>query len=108
MDLFFFKYFSDLAAFLFLRVDERSSDSYKGRKYFFRIFFSGKVLKFVQAQIYFFCCLNFDFFLVQFISFVKRKANSTIEPRAERLEKRDRLLVSKLKSRFQISQRNKK
>ena len=38
-----------LVCFIFLRVDERSSDSYIGRDSFF-----GKVLKFVQAQIHFF------------------------------------------------------
>ena len=52
-----------------LRVDERSSDSYEGRDDFFVLFFSGEVLKFVQAQIHFFRGLTFDFFLslVQFL-----------------------------------------
>ena len=37
----------------FLRVDERSSDSYICSDVFF-VFFSGRVLKLVQAQVYFF------------------------------------------------------
>ena len=52
--------------------------TYKGRD---DNFFSGKVLKFVQAQIYFFAVrlLISFFFEVQFISFIKGKSNSTIE-----------------------------
>ena len=37
-----------------LRVDERNSDSYIGRDDVLSFFFSRKVPKFVQAQIYFF------------------------------------------------------
>ena len=58
--------------------------------------FSGKVLKFVHAQLYFFAVWFLTFFQVQLISFVKRKVNSTIEQRKlEGHEKLDRLLVSK-------------
>ena len=57
--------------------------------------FSGKVLKFVHAQLYFFAVWFLTFFQVQLISFVKRKVNSTIEQRKlEGHEKLDRLLVS--------------
>ena len=65
---------------IFLRVDERSSDSYIGRDDFFlfRFFFSGKVLKFIQAQIHFFV-IWLSILTVQFISFVKRKASSNIK-----------------------------
>ena len=38
----------------FLRVDERNSDSYVGRYGSFGFIFTGKVLKFVQFQNYFF------------------------------------------------------
>ena len=41
--------------------------------------FFRKVLKFVQAQNYFFRALTTDFFEIEFISYVKRKSNSTIE-----------------------------
>ena len=91
--------------FVFLRVDERSSDSYIGSDEFFLFFFfSGKNLKFVQAQIHFFCGSAFDFFKYQFISFVKRKANSTIKyQRCKGHEKCDRLQVLKVEFNFRIS-----
>ena len=45
---------------------------------------------------------------VQFVSFVERKANSTIEHQnCEGHKKRDQLLVSKADLHFQISQLNK-
>ena len=89
-----------------LRVDERTPVSYIGRDGFF----PGKVLKFFQAQIYFFRGLTFKF-LFQFRSFTLlkgRKANSTIEQQKCKVhEKRDRLLVPKVKLNSQISQRSK-
>ena len=51
---------------------------------------------------------RFSFF-VQFVSFDKRKANSTIEHRkCKGHEKLDRLLTSKIEFNYQISQRNNK
>ena len=47
-------------------------------------------------------------FEVQCNSIVKRKANSTIEQqKCKGREKRDRLLISKMEIKYQISQRNK-
>ena len=40
-------------------------------KFFYFVFFLGTVLKFVQAQIIFFCILTYDFFYAQFIAFKK-------------------------------------
>ena len=73
------------------------------------LFFSGEVLKFVEAQIYFFAVRLLISFQVLFISIVKRKAKSTIEQEKYKgYEKRDRILASKVKFNFQIFQRNKK
>ena len=53
----------------------------------------------------FFVC--FEVFQVQFISFVKRNANFTIEQQKFKgHEKCNRYLVSKVEFNFQISQRN--
>ena len=41
--------------------------------------FLGKLLKFIQAQIYFFCGLTFNIFLNSVHFFVVRKAKSFIE-----------------------------
>ena len=56
-----------LLSIFFSRVDERSSDCYIGRDAFFMVFFSEKVIKFVQAQTYFFAvwlliCFQFSSF----------------------------------------------
>ena len=56
-------------------------------------------LKLVHTQIWFFAVGLFIFFQVLFISFVERKASSTIEQ-----QKCDRLLISKVDSNFQFSQ----
>ena len=62
------------------------------------LFFFGTVLIFRG--------LTFDFF--QFISNVKRKANSTIdEQNCKGHKRRDRFLVSKEEFNFQVSQRKK-
>ena len=61
--------------FVFLRVDERSSDSYMSHGDFFSFFFSFKICK----NYFFFAVLTLFLFKVQFISCVKRKANFTIE-----------------------------
>ena len=75
---------------------------------FFEVFFSGKVFKFVQAQIHFFALWLLISF-VQFISFVKRKSNSTIKQQKIKIdEKRDQLLFSKVEFNFKISQPNEK
>ena len=73
---------------------------------FFRFFASGYVLKFVQAQIHFFCGLTLAFFFssVQ----LKRKAYSTIDQQNSKgHEKRNCLLFSKVDFSIQISQRKK-
>ena len=67
----------------FFLVDECSEDYYIGRDDFFSFFVSGKVLKLVHGKIS---------FHVQFITFVKRNANSTIEQqKCKGREKRDEL-----------------
>ena len=77
---------------------------------FLRYFFNGKVLHFVQAQIYFF--LRFDFwFLFNLSSFPSLKGRQTPLSNSKSVKvtksKRDRFLVSKKKINFQIPQRNK-
>ena len=53
--------------------------------------------------------LTFDFFLFSVHFLFKRQANSTIEQlKCEGHKKRDRLLISKVKFNFEISQRIKK
>ena len=64
--------------------------------------FPGKVFKNSRKTLIF-RGLTFDFF-----SFVKRKANSTIErQKCKGHEKPDRLLISLMEFNYQISQRNK-
>ena len=66
--------------------------------------FQEKVFKFVHAQFWFFAV----FFEVQCISIFKRKKNFFIEQqKVKGHEKRDRLLISKMETNYQISQRNK-
>ena len=64
---------------------------------FFFSFYFRKSLKISSGSKLHFCGLTFDFFFkVQFISFVERRANSTIEQRkCKGDKKRNRLLVSK-------------
>ena len=67
--------------------------------------FEGKSLKICSRSILIFCCLTFGFFF-EFISFVEKKINSTIEQQnCKGHEKRDRLLVSKVLNNHQISSR---
>ena len=78
-----------------------SMESYIGCDDFVPVF-SGKVFKFFHAKFRFFFC-GLTNFQVRFISFVKRKANSTIEQqKCKGHGKRDRLLISKFKLIFQI------
>ena len=66
-------------------------------------FFSGKVLKLVQAI--FLAVRLLISFQVQFVSFAKRKATSTIEEqKLKSHEKRDRLLTSNME--FILTQSN--
>ena len=69
--------------------------------------FQEKVFKFLNLFTH-----NFDFsrffFEVQCISIFKRKKNFFIEQqKVKGHEKRDRLLISKMETNYQISQRNK-
>ena len=49
-------------------------------------------------------CLSFDLFQIHFISFAKRKANSSIEQQKCMIrEKRDRLLLSKMELNYQLN-----
>ena len=76
----------------------------------FSFFFQEKVCFFFTHKFAFFLRFDRSFFIqVQFISFVKRKANSTIEQqKCKGHEKRGRLLVSKVDLNYQISERSKK
>ena len=68
-----------------------------------------KNLKISSGSNLIFRVLTFDLLSVQFISFVKRKANSTTkEQKCKGHKKRDRILFSKVDFNFQIFQRNKK
>ena len=88
----------------FIKSIERNEYSYIG----LADFFSGKSLKICSRSILIFRCLTSDFFLIQCISIVKRKANSTIEQQnCKGREKRDRLLISKMEMKCQVSQQNK-
>ena len=62
-----------------IKSNERSEYSYLGPADFFFWVFQEKVLKFVHAQFWFFAVWLVISFKVQYIFFVKRKANSTIE-----------------------------
>ena len=63
---------------IILSVDERSSDSYMGRDDFLKKIFR-KSHELCSDSNLIFRSLNLSFFLVQFISSVKSKANSNIE-----------------------------
>ena len=84
-----------------IRVDELSSDSSIGGEFFFfffffffRFFLPGKVFFRLNLS---FHGLTFDSVQIQFISSLKRKANSTIEQRkCEDQKKRDLHLVVKI------------
>ena len=72
-------------------------------------FFSGKSYTIRSRSNLIFRGLAFGFFLVQFILFVERKANSSIvQQKCICHEKRERLLISNVEFNFQFSQRNKK
>ena len=90
-----------------LRVDGCSEGSYIDCDFLFMFFFSGRVLTFVYAQIWFFA-VWFLISSVQFIYFLKREINSTIEQQKRGgHENCDRVVVSKVDLKVQISQRNK-
>ena len=73
---------------VFITKNERNEYSYISFSGF--CFFSGKSLK-LCTRSFFFDFLRFDFFQVQFISFVKRKTKFTIEQKKGKgHEKRDR------------------
>ena len=96
-------FFASSVASVF-KSNERSEDSYIK----LADFFSGESYKICSRSILIFRGLTCDFFLVQFISIVKRKANSTIEQsNCKGHEKRDRLLILKMEINYQIYQRNK-
>ena len=97
--------------FLFRTVGEQMFGFlYSSWWFFVSFFFSGKVIKFVQAQIYVFAVWLLSSVWVHFIPFVKRKANSTTkqqkfstyqvlltkQQKFKGHEKRHRLLVSKV------------
>ena len=89
------------------KSNEYSEDSYIGLADFFLFFFQEKVLKFVHAHFLTFRGLTCDFFKVQRISIIKRKANFFIEQQnCIGHEKRDRLLILKMEINYLISQRN--
>ena len=80
---------------------ERGEYSFIGSDNFFQEVLNLFRLKFIFTWF-------FDFFQFQFLSFVERKAYSTIgQQKCQGHEKRDQLLVSKVDLSFQISQRNK-
>ena len=59
---------------------------------FYRFFWGGGKVPKVCPGSNFFCDLTFDFFLSEVISFLKRKANCTIEQqKCKGQDKRDRL-----------------
>ena len=105
-DLSLFRYFEERKNFRFgsfFMISERSEYSCIGSGHFI-VFFSWKL---VHAQFWFFAVWHLISFELQFISFVKRKENSTMEQRkCKGHEKRDRLLVTKVVFNFQISLRN--
>ena len=91
-----------------MKSTERSEYSYIGLADFL-FFFSGKSIKICLFVNFDFSRFDLRLFLsVQCISIVKRKANYTIEQQnCKGDETRDRLLISKMETNYQISQRNK-
>ena len=88
------------------KSNERSEYSCIGLGDFFVFFFSRKSLTFCLRSILIFRGLTGNFFLVQCIVIVKRKANSTIEQKNVKVtKKRDRRLISKMEIYYQICQR---
>ena len=86
--------------------NERSEYFFIGLADLFCFFFQEKVFKICSHSVLVFRRLvTCDFFKVQCISIVKRKASSFMEQqKCKGHEKRDRLLISKMEINYQISQ----